>query len=291
MPIKVAIDIRAPMELLWHRTQDPGEHRRWDLRFTDIEYLPPEGGDAPQRFRYATRLGFGLAIEGWGETAGKRRESAARATALRFGSDQPLSLITEGSGYWKYAPGENGIRFSTAYDYRVRFGRMGRLLDRVFRPLMAWANAWSFDSLRIWLETGTPPEIQRRLAGVHALARTTLAFVWIYHGLVPKLLYPHTGERILLTAAGLPVGFLPWIGAAEIGLGLLTLVAWRANGLMKAQAALVALVTLGALTSPAELTKPFNPLTLNAALIALALTASLSGRDLPSAWHCQWSVR
>lgn len=290
MPITVEIEIRAPLEGLWDRTQDPRQHVRWDLRFTEIEYLPREDLEKPQRFRYATRLGFGIGVEGWGETVGKRTGEGNRATALKFGSEQPWSLIREGSGYWKYEPSLNGVKFSTGYDYRTRFGAAGKVLDRVFRPLMAWATAWSFDSLRIWLEDETPPRVQRRMALIHLMARSALAFVWIYHGLVPKILFPDAGERELLRAAGLPGPLLPWIGVAEIALGLATLVGWRSSRLVLAQAALLALITLGALTSPGELVKPFNPLTLNLSLVALAFTAFLAGRDLPSARNCRWSA-
>ncbi|WP_147944595.1 hypothetical protein [Microbispora sp. CSR-4] len=31
-------------------------------------------------------------------------------------------------------------------------------VDLVFRPLIGWATAWSFDRLRLWLETGQTPE-------------------------------------------------------------------------------------------------------------------------------------
>ena len=39
-PIYVEIRIRCGMDDLWRLTQTPELHRRWDLRFTDIEYLP-----------------------------------------------------------------------------------------------------------------------------------------------------------------------------------------------------------------------------------------------------------
>ena len=52
---------------IWKRTQDPDQHERWDLRFSEIDYLPREDGE-PQRFTYATSIGFGLGIEGTGES-------------------------------------------------------------------------------------------------------------------------------------------------------------------------------------------------------------------------------
>ena len=72
---------------LWQRTQDPGPHERWDLRFTGIAYAAPPAAGAPQRFAYTTRLGFGLAIRGGGETIAERdRPDGGRVSALRFWS-------------------------------------------------------------------------------------------------------------------------------------------------------------------------------------------------------------
>ena len=159
-PIYVEILIRAPLEDVWAKTQTPAEHVRWDARFTSIE---PVGGD---RFRYATRIGFGLDIEGVGENVAERRaEDGAATSALRFWSDDGRSLIRSGSGYWRYVPTGQGVRFLTRYDYDTRWGALGALVDRLlFRPLLGWATAWSFDRLRIWLEEDVEPERSRRLA-------------------------------------------------------------------------------------------------------------------------------
>lgn len=150
--------IRAGMDELWERSQDPSQHQRWDLRFTAIDHLPRREGE-PQRFRYATRVLPFISVDGTGVCAGERRRpDGTRVSALRFASDHPLSLLAEGSGYWRYVPDGAGIRFLTGYDYRPRWGRFGALADRlVLRPLMGWATAWSFDRLRLWCERGTPP--------------------------------------------------------------------------------------------------------------------------------------
>ena len=151
---------------MWEATQDPGWHQRWDLRFTSIRYLPRPDAREPQRFLYATRIGLGLVIEGTGESVGTREgETGARTSALRFWADDRRSLIREGSGYWRYVPAEGGVRFLTRYDYSTRWGAAGALVDRLlFRPLLGWATAWSFDRLRLWLEGGIPPERSRLLA-------------------------------------------------------------------------------------------------------------------------------
>src|SRR5438270_9329515 len=119
-PIYVEINIRSTMEDLWRVTQTPALHARWDLRFTDIEYLPRPNHAEPQRFLYSTRIGFGLAVGGQGETAGSQEESDVRSSALRFCSADPKSLIREGSGYWQYIRTSDGIRLLTRYDYRTR---------------------------------------------------------------------------------------------------------------------------------------------------------------------------
>src|SRR4051794_22324779 len=69
-PIYVEILIQAPIEAVWELTQVPAQHQRWDLRFTDIDYLPRPDPAEPQRFRYQTRIGFGFAIRGAGESTG-----------------------------------------------------------------------------------------------------------------------------------------------------------------------------------------------------------------------------
>ncbi len=117
-------------------------HERWDLRFSSITYLPRSKGE-PQRFLYSTHLGFGLQIKGAGESGGEAiGADGSRSSALRLRSEDPKSLIREGAGSWKYLPDKCGVTFLTRYNYRVRFGGAGRLLDgMLFRPLMQWATA------------------------------------------------------------------------------------------------------------------------------------------------------
>ncbi|MEW2551469.1 hypothetical protein AB0957_06920 [Streptomyces zhihengii] len=192
MGLYIETRIRTDPDTLWARSQEPREHQRWDLRFTEIAPLPRTGDDEPDRFRYATRLGPFLTVAGTGTSAGERhRADGERVSALRFASPHPLSLLAEGSGYWRYVPADGGVRFLTGYDYRPRWGRPGRIADRwVFRPLMGWATAWSFDRLRLWCETGTPPERLR----LHWLAETAL-----------RLLAPAAAALLAPPAAALAV--------------------------------------------------------------------------------------
>jgi hypothetical protein len=217
--IYVEIEIQDDLDHVWLLTQDPAFHERWDLRFSRIHYLPRSSSTEPQQFHYETRIGFGLSIKGTGESIGQRASAVGDTTSsLKFASADPKSLIDEGSGYWRYVPTKSGLRFLTWYDYTVRFGVVGRLADRlVFRPLMGWATAWSFDRLRIWAETGRPPESTLAFSLIHAVARLSMATIWIWHGLVPKLRYQQIDERTMLAQAGLPVGLLPWIGGLRMG--------------------------------------------------------------------------
>lgn len=164
--------IHGDIETLWERTQTPDLHTRWDVRFSRIAYLPRPDESQPQRFLYATRIGFGLEIAGGGETTGNREGAGGvRTSALRFWSDDPKSLIRTGSGYWQYVPTDDGVRFLTAYDYEVRFGAAGRAFDAlVFRPLMGWATAYGFDRLRLWIERGIDPARSLRRSGLVAVA-------------------------------------------------------------------------------------------------------------------------
>jgi hypothetical protein len=151
--IYVEATIAADLEAVWAATQDPQQHVRWDVRFTRITPTGLTDGGATA-FSYERRVPFHR-ITGTGVSIGeKQRADGARTSALRFHTHDPLSPIREGRGYWRYVPREGGISFLTGYDYTPGW----RVLDVVVRPVLGWATAWSFDRLRIWLETGIPPE-------------------------------------------------------------------------------------------------------------------------------------
>lgn len=126
---------------------------------------------------------------------------------------------------------------------------------------------------------------------MHGLARVTLATTWAYQGLVPKLLVPDSGEQAILAAAGVPPGLVPLalvgLGVAEIALGLLLLVRWRAAWPLWITLLLLPVLLLGALVAtPALHGAPFNPATLTLTMLALAVVALVTGRRLPSAANC-----
>ena len=274
--------IRGTVDEVWRLTQTPKVHQRWDLRFTRIDYLPRESDKIAQKFLYVTRLLPGIAIKGTGESVGERIASTGEATsALRFGSEQPWSLIHTGSGYWKYIPSDAGMRFLTWYDFEIHFGSFGRVVNAlVLRPAMGWATAWSFDRLRLWVEDGQSPEVSLVFALVAAVSRFTIAFVWMWHGMVPKLLFGDRNEQIMLNQAGLPASILPWFGAAEVAFGLVILLGQRQRWLFLLNAAVMLVALAGvALRSPQYLSQAFNPVTLNVCVATLSVTG-VRRRDL-----------
>ena len=287
--IYVEILICAGVDEIWRRTQVPDLHEQWDLRFTTIDYLPRDSEAEPQKFLYSTRIGFGLKINGEGESTGTREDvTGLRTSALSFWSSDPKSLIEEGSGYWQYHPTASGSRFLTWYDYRTRFGPVGRSLDGfLFRPLIGWATAWSFDRLRLWIERGIPPEISMRMALIHAIARLGIAFTWMWQGLVPKLIYPSIDEKTMISAAGLPLTLLPAVGAFELAFAAVTLCLWRwlPFFLLNSFLMIGALISVS-LQLPSYLVAAFNPVTLNVGMILLSAIGYFSAADLPSASRC-----
>jgi hypothetical protein len=288
--VYVETRIEAPIETLWEYTQTPHLHQQWDLRFSEISYLPKEKEEDRQKFLYRTAIGFGISIAGEGESYGTRERGGIRTSALKFGTDQRLSLIREGSGFWRYVPDGEGVIFLTQYDYRTRYGLAGRLLDRlVFRPLMGWATAWSFDALKLWLEKGIHPASSLYRFIRMLVIRVVLGLLWMYQGLVPKLLVPDSGEMELISQFSFLAGYeravLTSMGIAEIVFGLWLLYC-RGRKLHYLNLALLAGLMLSGLASPAIYVAPFNPVTLNIAMMALSALYVLEREPAPSAKHC-----
>ena len=287
--IYVEILIRGDIDELWRQTQTPELHQLWDLRFTNITYLPRASQAEPQRFNYSTRIGFGLRISGEGESTGNREDTTGvRTSALRFWSADPKSLIEEGSGYWKYIPTGDGVRFLTWYDYRTRFGILGRAIDGfLFRRLIGWATAWSFDRLRLRIEKGLDPQAAFRFAAIHACSRIAIALIWLWQGLVPKLLFNNSDERALLAASHLPLNLVLAIGLVEIVISAWAVLSWRSRWffLFNIGAMVLALLNV-ALVFPSYLAAAFNPVTLNLGMIALSIVGYLAATEIPSASRC-----
>lgn len=295
-PIYVETSISSDMEKVWEASQNPELHEQWDLRFSSITYLPKKENEA-QLFEYKTNIGFGFSISGWGKSVGTfHAKDNSRTSSLHFGTDQKISPIKEGKGYWKYEPEQDGIKFFTQYDYEVRFGALGKMIDRVlFRPMMGWATALSFDVFKRWLEKGDIPSNQYVRFFSHWLITILFFFVWVYHGLVPKLLLMHP-EEVSMTQGMLPLtvneaqNIVSTAGAIEIIFGLLWLLYSNKRRLLKIQVVVFPLLTLSTLIGDATVFgDPFNPLTFNLTLFVLSVIGLLVSKDIPTAKSCKRS--
>ena len=287
-PIYVESQIHAPLDRVWDATQQPDQHQRWDLRFGCITYQPPIDGE-PQKFTYATTVAPGLTIAGTGESLGEHdRSDGTHWSGLRFWTADRRSIIDAGAGYWRYIPEDDGVRFLTRYDYRPRWGKLGELVDRwAFRPLFGWATAWSFDRLRLWLETGAPPEQTRNQALAHAAAVAGLTGVFAYQGLVPKVWKVDRGEVGIWRRLGLVPDqakrVVRAVGVVEAGFAVATVAA--ANKRWPFAIALAAMPTLviGAANADRSLvTQAFDPASLGIAVAALAGVALATTDGRPS---------
>ncbi len=115
------------------------------------------------------------------------------------------------------------------------------------------------------------------------IARVTLAFIFIYHGLVPKLLNRDPVE--IAMSQQLSVWLAPYVhvsqplitktaGIAEIIFGVLILVLPNQRWLLGlAILALAGLLGISLFIMPSLATGAFNPVTTNVAAIALAWIA------------------
>ena len=147
-------------------------------------------------------------------------------------------------------------------------------------------NTKSAAALHVARRKERAPEVTVRL--VKVIARTALALVWIYEGLVPKLLYVTQSEVDLVERSRLywptPAATLTALAVGEILGGL-----WLLSGKAERTAAALSLlltITLGTLCAvhePALLHHPFGGLSKNLCLIACALVVYLLSRVTPNA--------
>ncbi|QWH17165.1 hypothetical protein EXW62_08660 [Bacillus mycoides] len=292
-PIYVATEMNTTMKKLWEYTQEPDIHTEWDARFTEISYLEKKEGE-PQKFLYKTKIGFGLEIAGEGESIGEiKKETGERISSLKFWTDNKLSLIQIGRGYWKYTPNGEHIHFETQYDYDTRFGRIGNVIDLyIFRPLLGWATAWSFDALKLWLEKGLHPSMLIRRTMTYWLVCFLFAFVWLYQGIVPKVIFTHPEEVKMLSALigsnESSIFILKIVGFLEIICGVMWLLPFQKRKLFILHIVmLIGLTIVAGVTNITSFTGPFNPITLNFLLIGLSVVGYINSANLPSAKNCK----
>jgi uncharacterized protein YjeT (DUF2065 family) len=105
--------------------------------------------------------------------------------------------------------------------------------------------------------------------------RLALGFVWVWEGLVPKILAPDRVQFEMVERSGLwwhsPAATLFWLGCSMIVAGLLITSGYRERlTVAAASAALVVLIFLVAFNEPRSITDPFGGLAKDACLFACA---------------------
>lgn len=126
----------------------------------------------------------------------------------------------------------------------------------------------------------------QRQTRILLISRIALAFSWIYQGVVPKIVCLSTGEVSLLAPVA-PVfrvacSLITWMGYGEVLFGIVLLLTGARWVFGLNIAILVMLLGWVAAVQPGLFTQPFNPLTLNAALIGLSLIAMHELKKIPS---------
>ncbi len=128
---------------------------------------------------------------------------------------------------------------------------------------------------------------EQQLQRINHLAHWLLAFVLLYHGVVPKMWVPSALEQQLVQLHGLPWDWrwISWAGGvAEILLALAILLRPHARWPLLLTGALFAMLLLDvAWVMPSLLLEAFNPLTMNLLAIGLCAVALLAQPADPGA--------
>lgn len=112
---------------------------------------------------------------------------------------------------------------------------------------------------------------------VRISARIALGLVWLYEGLVPKILFVRADEIDLVQKSGLvwrsPEWTLLVLGLAQIAVGLWLLIGWAERAAVAfATLWMFVLIALVAGGNPGMLTDPYGALVKDFCLVACAIT-------------------
>ena len=114
-----------------------------------------------------------------------------------------------------------------------------------------------------------------RARAVRISCRLALGLVWLYEGLVPKLLFIRPDQIELVERSGLYLGtpqrFLQLLGAAQIAFAIWLLIGYAERlAVVIATAGMAILIVLVARNNPGMLTDPYGALIKDLCLIACA---------------------
>ncbi len=119
--------------------------------------------------------------------------------------------------------------------------------------------------------------MRTKLRAIKLISRIALGLVWLYQGVVPKILFPRADEIGLVRASHLvwrtPELTLQILGVAQmvVGLWLIIGIAERA-GVFIATVWMLILIGLVANGNPSMLTDPYGALVKDLCLVACAIT-------------------
>ena len=121
------------------------------------------------------------------------------------------------------------------------------------------------------------------LHAISQLCRFTVAGIWFYQALAPKLLGPHPDELALAGAFGIPAASRPVASyaaaVAELLVGLVVLIFHRYAWPQLLSAVLTLVLFLFVVVyAPSHLAAAFNPVVMNGASMALSVVALIALR-------------
>ena len=162
-------------------------------------------------------------------------------------------------------------------DYALRWTAVRLAIDRRYSTrLWAGQRGENLSASDSGLKRESTPQ-----AVIDVLATVGVGFVWMWHGIVPKLIRPHPEELAILFEAGLPqswpLSFVYLIVAAELIFGLLVLIFSTHRWPWLLTAVLIGFATVGVLpTSPVRALAASIPVTHNTLVATLAMISLFS---------------
>jgi uncharacterized membrane protein YphA (DoxX/SURF4 family) len=137
--------------------------------------------------------------------------------------------------------------------------------------------------------------MKTKLLTLKIISRVSLGLVWLYEGLVPKILFLRADEINLVQKSGLiwrtPEWTLQVLGIAQIGLGIWLIIGFAERiGVFIATMWMVILIGLVASGNPAMLGDPYGALVKDFCLIASAITVWVLASDDYSSGRCSTSL-
>jgi hypothetical protein len=130
--------------------------------------------------------------------------------------------------------------------------------------------------------------LSEKLCLIYWVANITIALTWIYHGIVPKLLYMETGELPMVKASGMFEGneaaVVYAVGVAEIIFGMMFLFLGRLKIMHWLNIGSLVALGIAACTIKSDIfIYPFNPATTAFGVIGLSIVVLAIREFVPRA--------